>query len=167
MRKKFISLLSASLVLISVPASAATVHTVEKGDTMWKIASKYQVGTSEVISVNSHIKNPDLIYPGDKISIPKSDLSVESEEKEVVRLVNKIRVENGLSELSQDWQLSRTARFKSQDMKDKNYFSHESPTYGSPFEMMKSFGITYRYAAENIAKENSIILLETLKIKQI
>ena len=152
MRKKFISLLSASLVLISVPASAATVHTVAKGDTMWKIASKYQVGTSEVISVNSHIKNPDLIYPGDKISIPKSDLSVESEEKEVVRLVNKIRVENGLSELSQDWQLSRIARFKSQDMKDKNYFSHESPTYGSPFEMMKSFGITYRYAAENIAK---------------
>ena len=43
-------------------------------------------------------------------------------------------------------------RKKSQDMHDKNYFSHTSPTYGSPFEMMKQFGIQYRTAGENIAK---------------
>ena len=28
---------------------------------------------------------------------------------------------------------------------------HESPTYGSPFEMLTSFGISYRAAGENIA----------------
>ena len=44
------------------------------------------------------------------------------------------------------------ARYKSQDMKDNNYFSHTSPVYGSPFDMMKNFGINYRTAAENIAK---------------
>ena len=49
-------------------------------------------------------------------------------------------------------ELSRVARYKSQDMKDKGYFSHTSPTYGSPFDMMKKFGITYRSAGENIAK---------------
>ena len=50
-----------------------------------------------------------------------------------------------------DWELSRVARLKSQDMADKNYFSHQSPTYGSPFEMMKKFGISYKLAGENIA----------------
>ena len=40
-------------------------------------------------------------------------------------------------------------------MKDNGYFSHTSPTYGSPFDMMKSFGISYRSAAENIAKGQS------------
>ena len=44
------------------------------------------------------------------------------------------------------------ARYKSQDMKDNKYFSHTSPVYGSPFDMMKNFGINYRTAAENIAK---------------
>ena len=37
-------------------------------------------------------------------------------------------------------------------MKDNNYFSHKSPTYGSPFEMIKNFGISYKSAGENIAK---------------
>lgn len=72
-------------------------------------------------------------------------------EKEVVRLVNEIRVKNGLSELKINTKLSQVTRLKSQDMKDKKYFSHTSPTYGSPFDMMKSFGITYRTAGENIA----------------
>ena len=70
----------------------------------------------------------------------------------MVELVNKERAKYNLSPLTYDWQLSRVARIKSQDMKDKGYFSHTSPTYGSPFNMMKSFGISYSYAAENIAK---------------
>ena len=50
-----------------------------------------------------------------------------------------------------DWELARVARMKSQDMAKKNYFSHTSPTYGSPFDMMKQFGISFRTAGENIA----------------
>lgn len=72
-------------------------------------------------------------------------------EKRVVELVNQIRVENGLSKLTLNTELSAVARLKSQDMKDKKYFSHTSPTYGSPFDMMKQFGISYRTAGENIA----------------
>ncbi|MBQ6207075.1 MAG: serine protease [Oscillospiraceae bacterium] len=72
-------------------------------------------------------------------------------ETEVVRLVNVERARYGLAALSADAELSRGARAKSQDMRDKGYFSHESPTYGSPFQMMKSFGISYRTAGENIA----------------
>ena len=72
-------------------------------------------------------------------------------EKEVVVLVNKERAKQGLAPLKDNSQLSNVARTKSEDMVAKNYFSHTSPTYGSPFDMMKKFGITYTSAGENIA----------------
>ena len=82
---------------------------------------------------------------------PQNSYQLNSNEKEVVDLINDIRRQNGLSELTVDPELSRVARVKSQDMRDKGYFSHTSPTYGSPFDMMTSFGIKYRAAGENIA----------------
>lgn len=145
------SLLALTASVISASAAPLT-HTVVRGDTMWKVASKYEVGTKEVIDANTQIKNPDLIYPGDILNIPQLSAGVTSLESQVVTLVNKIRAENGLAALKQNWELSRVARYKSQDMADLNYFSHTSPTYGSPFQMMKTFGITYRSAGENIAK---------------
>lgn len=155
MKKLYVSFLAAisAISFSAVLASAADLsHTVVSGDSMWKIAVKYQVGLSEIISANPHIKDPALIYPGQKITIPTVDEGVSSYEKEVVRLVNEIRVKNGLNPLTEDWELSRVARYKSRDMKDNNYFSHTSPVYGSPFNMLKSFGIKYKAAAENIAK---------------
>ena len=148
----FASSLILTALLLIVGASAATMHTVVPGDTMWRIAVKYEVGLSEIKSANPHIKNPDLIYPGQILNIPTVDSSVTSFEEEVVRLVNVERSKRGLSALKEDWELSRVARIKSQDMHDSRYFSHTSPTYGSPFQMMKSFGIAYRTAGENIAK---------------
>ena len=151
--KKLISII-VSLVLfiaLSVSAAAATQYTVVKGDSLWKIAVKYQIGLSEIISANPQIKNPDLIYPGDIINVPSIDSGILSYEQEVVDLVNQIRKNHGLNPLTVNWQLSRVARYKSQDMLDKNYFSHTSPTYGSPFDMIKAFNISYRTAGENIA----------------
>lgn len=154
--KKLLTLVMSLVAVITVFAvtasAAATTHTVVKGDTMWKIAVKYQVGLSELKNANTHIKKPALIYPGQIITIPTVDSGVTSYESEVVRLVNDIRIKNGLKPLTHDWELSRVARYKSQDMKDNKYFSHTSPTYGSPFQMMKNFGISYRTAGENIAK---------------
>ncbi|KXZ40264.1 spore coat assembly protein SafA/uncharacterized protein, YkwD family [Alkalithermobacter thermoalcaliphilus JW-YL-7 = DSM 7308] len=129
---------------------ADTVYTVVSGDSMWKIAVRYQVGLSELINANPHIKNPDLIYPGDKITIPNID-DVKAIEQEVIRLVNLERSKRNLPPLSHNWELSRVARYKSQDMIDNNYFSHNSPVYGSPFDMIRSFGIKFSAAGENIA----------------
>ena len=153
--KKFICIVLASVMLIvitSVVSDAAITHTVERGDSLWKLAVKYQVGLSEIKAANPTIKNYDLIYPGQQINIPTISSLTTAFEAEVVHLVNQRRAEHGLKPLIQDWQLSRVARYKSQDMKDLGYFSHTSPTYGSPFQMMKSFGISYRTAGENIAK---------------
>jgi uncharacterized YkwD family protein len=80
-----------------------------------------------------------------------SNSSVSAYEKQVVDLTNAERQKAGLKPLQLDEKLSNVARTKSQDMKDKGYFDHNSPTYGSPFDMMKQFGITYKTAGENIA----------------
>lgn len=126
------------------------VYTVQPGDSLWKISVKYQVGLSEIISNNPQFANPNLIYPGDKVTVPLFT-ATKSVEAEVARLVNVERAKNGLQPLTLNWQLSRVARYKSEDMRDKGYFSHNSPTYGSPFDMMKSFNIAYSSAGENIA----------------
>ncbi|KKI89656.1 sporulation protein [Bacillus sp. SA1-12] len=73
-------------------------------------------------------------------------------EQQVVDLTNQERAKQGLPALKVDLELSKVAREKSADMQRNNYFSHTSPTYGSPFDMMKKFGITYKAAGENIAK---------------
>ena len=53
--------------------------------------------------------------------------------------------------MQMDALLNKVATEKARDMDVNNYFSHTSPTYGSPFDMMRSFGVKYSYAGENIA----------------
>lgn len=81
--------------------------------------------------------------------------NMNSDEKEVFDLINKQRTNNGLAALKNDSEVQRVARIKAQDMVDNNYFSHTSPTYGSPFDMIKSFKISYKTAGENIAGNSS------------
>ncbi|MEH7335374.1 SafA/ExsA family spore coat assembly protein [Neobacillus drentensis] len=152
MKKSFWFSLMFLLSLFCIPSVsfAQQIYTVQPGDSLWKIAVRYQVGLSEIISANPQFKNPAMIYPGQKVTIP--DLGgVKSIENQVISLTNQERAKNGLKALTPDWELSRVARYKAMDMRDKNYFSHTSPTYGSPFDMMKNFGIQYSSAAENIA----------------
>ena len=73
------------------------------------------------------------------------------EQLEVLNLVNKERKANGLKPLTLNKELSNVANIKSRDMIEKGYFDHTSPTYGSPFDMMKKFNISYNTAGENIA----------------
>ena len=154
--KKVIFFISSMIILISLFSVSALAksktHTVLKGDTMWRIAVKYEVGLSELGAANPQIKNLALIYPGQVINIPNIDEATQEYEQEVVRLVNKERSARGLSPLKHNWELSRVARYKSEDMKKAKYFSHTSPTYGTPYQMMKSFGISYKTAGENIAR---------------
>ena len=98
---------------------------------------------------------PNNPVPDTKPSNPVPDTNTgtnTSIEMEVVRLVNIERQKAGLAPFSYSGELSKVARAKSQDMANNNYFSHNSPTYGDPFAMMRSFGIQYRTAGENIAK---------------
>lgn len=151
MKKKTISLFAVIIALsFFTCVSAQTVYTVVSGDSMWKIAVKYETGLDELKAANLTIKNFSLIYPGQKINIPAAD-SLTQIEDEVIRLVNVERSNRGLMQLKKNWQVARVARAKAKDMAVNNYFSHTSPTYGSPFNMMENFGIRFSAAGENIA----------------
>ncbi len=78
-----------------------------------------------------------------------------ADELEVFNLINQQRNQNGLASLKIDSEVQNVARIKAQDMVNNNYFSHTSPTYGSPFDMLKSFKVSYRTAGENIAGNSS------------
>ena len=78
-----------------------------------------------------------------------------ADELEVFNLINAQRTKNGLSALKIDSEVQNVARIKAQDMVDNNYFSHTSPIYGSPFDMLKSFKVSYKTAGENIAGNSS------------
>lgn len=177
--KKLAPLMLAILMIFSIggqmQASASTItmfkeppfeaYKVSKGDSFWFIAKRYGLDYKKLMELNPSV-DPMNMQIGSTIRLkPKANnststntsnsvsvgsMSVSAYESQVVNLVNAERSKQGLRPLSLDSELSRVARFKSQDMIDRRYFSHTSPTYGSPFTMMKNFGIKYRSAGENI-----------------
>ena len=138
-------------VVTAVPKNAYIRVFAGVGD--WYIV---QVEGDYVGAVSKQYVKP--IYPGssgtstntNKTTTTTSS-SMNSDEKEVFNLINEQRQKNGLSALKMDEEVQRVARIKAQDMVNNNYFSHTSPSYGSPFDMLKSFQVSYRTAGENIA----------------
>lgn len=176
MRKLLFMLLSVPLFfgLVQTDASAQNHCIVQKGDSMWKIAMRYKVPFSEVLRLNKHYVDPHMIHPMDKINLPDGSTGAETshdseyddispddqpiaegdisqQAKEVLSLVNAERKKQGLSSLTLSSKLTAVANEKARDMAENNYFSHTSPTYGSPFQMLQQYGIRYRTAGENIA----------------
>ena len=123
---------------VEKPDTATPTKPVEKPDTATPTPST-PVNTDKNTNTNTNTNT-------------NNNAAIGSYEQQVVDLVNKERAAAGLSALKINTKLSSVAEKKAEDLRDKNYFSHTSPTYGSPFDMMKQFGITYTAAGENIAK---------------
>ena len=87
--------------------------------------------------------------------VPTPSAGLTAQEAAMLNLLNQERMRNGLAALQVDDRLVNVARQKSQDMLLNNYFGHTSPTYGSPFQMMRAAGISYRTAGENLAGASS------------
>lgn len=97
-----------------------------------------------------------FVFGASNISDAKVILDIENtvltdEEQEVLNLINEQRKQNGLSELKAYSKLQRVAKMKAQDLVNNKYFSHTSPTLGTPFEMLKNEGVMYKFAGENLA----------------
>lgn len=88
---------------------------------------------------------------GEETNDAETNSMDQSFQEEVMKLTNQERKKQGLASLQLDKELAEVAQTKSEDMAKNNYFSHTSPTYGSPFDMLQQFGIDYTTAAENIA----------------
>ncbi len=85
-----------------------------------------------------------------------STINLTSDESELLSIINSEREKNNLPSLEIDEQLQNVAKLKATDIAQNNYFSHISPTYGTPFEMLKSYNISYKTASENIAGNSNI-----------
>lgn len=82
--------------------------------------------------------------------------NLQSEASAMINLVNQSRSQAGLKPLNSNGEITKLAGLKASDMVKNNYFSHNSPTYGSPFDMMKTYGVSYLYAGENLAANRSV-----------
>ena len=173
--KKTLFFLAAFTLLatgVAMPASAQHCD-VQRGDSMWRIAKRYNCHFHDVLKMNKHFKNPHMIHPKDEVELPDGSTGTSTnnasagdsagsqtdepttaemtQAEAILKLVNAERQKAGVSALTLSTKLTDIANTKAKDMADKNYFSHDSPTYGSPFDMLKHFGVSYSYAGENIA----------------
>lgn len=156
-----------SLGALAAPAAAAT-YAAPAGYTYQRTAYKTWYGTRYVyrlVPVSTTAPAPTTKPTTTPAPAPKptttpapapTTAGMTAEEQQMLNLVNAERAKNGLAPLKADATLTKVARAKSQDMITNKYFAHQSPTYGSPFDMMKSFGVTYRSAGENIAGNQSV-----------
>ncbi|MFZ5646202.1 MAG: CAP domain-containing protein [Bacillota bacterium] len=124
-------------------------------------AEKGEKAPSDQVKLGQALSEQGQPLQGGAIAAESPVLGVESvvltsEEDQMLSLVNRERAASGLAPLKSDSSLVKLARLKAQDMINNRYFDHISPTYGSPFEMMKKFGISYTYAGENLAMAPSV-----------
>lgn len=82
--------------------------------------------------------------------------SLSAQEQIAFNLLNSDRKAYGRAALALDPELCRLARLKSEDMRDNNYFAHESPTYGRVADMLRQFGYAFNGAGENIAHHATV-----------
>lgn len=172
-----VALAAALITTTTTTAFASNCH-VQPGESIWRIAKEYHLDFARLLELNKHLKDVDLIHPGQhvnthhdsgtgndhnasqgasgnataqgKISDDAQDAS-NVQAQQVLALVNAERTKQGLQPLTLDNTLNGIAAEKAHDMAVNNYFSHDSPTYGTPFDMMRSFGVDYKSAGENIA----------------
>ncbi|MGE5380569.1 MAG: CAP domain-containing protein [Methylocystaceae bacterium] len=142
--------------------SHSKISALTKGsivDVMGKIGDWYVVKTSgdTVGCLNSSTVKPYTAPSPTPTPTPvPAPTDVSSMQTEMLGYINAARAENGAAPLVLDQALCNGAYLKSKDMVDNNYFDHNSPTYGSPFEMMQKLGISFSWAGENLAKHTSI-----------
>ncbi len=172
--KKMLCVFTTLLLTLAIGHSTFAKNcNVRQGDSIWGISQRYHLDFQELLRINKHLKNPRMIYPNEKINIPHEDAGIQTEEnsksdniqdgnesqdtpivsqmEEVLDLVNEERNKQGLNPVMMNAELNHVATLKAMDMRDNNYFDHNSQNYGTPFEMLQRFGIHYSYAGENIA----------------
>ena len=135
------------------PTTAPTVAPTAKPTTAPTVAPTAKPTTAPTVTPTAKPTTAPTVAPTAKPTTAPTTAPIDATavQKEVLALVNEQRAAAGVAALVLDTKLSEVATAKAQDMYDNNYFSHTSPTYGSPFDMLKTFGVSYRTAGENIA----------------
>ena len=143
--RKFVSLLLILTFLVSMPV-VALAEPDESGD--------FSVSYFDVAS---SVWTPEMPLPSRSLTTAELNawrqsydvVGVSPLELEIFRLTNIERQNAGVAPLGLYPDLFRAARFKSQEMRDLDYFAHISPVYGYPTEMVRLF-VSISSVSENI-----------------
>lgn len=138
--------------------STKQVNTNKNTSTKFTVNNKTTTGSKATGSNKSNVKSNDAkttVKNNTKAVVKEPKVNLSTDEQQLLDLVNKARKDEGLSSLKIDAELCKVARLKAKDMMEKNYFDHTSKYYGTPFVMMKNFGIKFTAAGENIAGNTS------------
>jgi uncharacterized protein YkwD len=87
-------------------------------------------------------------------------------ESDLVAMTNRARASAGLKALKVDSTLHTVARWRSKDMIDRNYFSHDIPGYGKVWDKLNAIGYCYNVAGENIGWNNYPDDIATAAVQQ-
>ena len=170
--KKLIGVLSicmAMTMVIGISASAACPITqvLQNGNLS---SLKDYISCNKGICIGTNVSGSSIQELLDKLGIkqeteesvheadestPQEPTDASAFELKVLELVNIERAKYGLSALKWSGELASVARAHSKDMSDRGFFSHTNPDGKSPFDRIKAAGISYSYAAENIAAGQS------------
>lgn len=83
-------------------------------------------------------------------------LIVNAAEAEALEALNADRAKAGLKPLVYNESLTRLAREYAADMMERRFFAHDNPEGLTPFDRMRIKGISYRYAGENLAINDTV-----------
>lgn len=111
----------------------------------WYIATVYIKGKKRTGYI--HVKDVSDKLPSEL----NQTIYLTPDEQKMFNLINNERKINKVKPLKINYDLTIIARLKAYDMIKNDYFDHISPTFGSPFEMVKEFGISYYIFGENLA----------------
>jgi uncharacterized YkwD family protein len=142
----------------SVAINAGTTQTTSK---FIPYGGYYKRWTSPSKPVSTPAPTPTPTPTPTPAPVVNSDnlpTALTAKEKQMLDLINQERTSRGIKALEVDMRLVKMARLKSQDMITNHYADHQSPVYGSPFDMMKTMGISYKTAGENIAGASTVAI---------
>lgn len=121
------------------------------------VHGKYiKVSTSAEMTAEEENEKEQDKKDNEKETTAQEPVSLSDSESALLEMVNEAREEEGLTPLKVQTQLMRVARLKAQDMLDNGYFSHTSARFGSPWDMMRKYNVSFKCAAENIAGNKTL-----------
>ncbi|MEW6624272.1 MAG: CAP domain-containing protein [Bacillota bacterium] len=148
-------------------ATVTNADLLANGSTLWGLLNIWNSNFKKALENLQPVQPPKQVEPPKPAPNPNPDPAPQpgkpdegkpsqpsiltADEQKMLNLVNQERTKAGLQPLTVHPELVKLARLKSEDMIKNKYFAHQSPTYGSPFDMMKAAGIKYSAAGENLA----------------
>ena len=108
----------------------------------------FSIATYQTAVLGENKKKNEL---ENEIKLEEREAELTEEEQETLNLINEYRKQNGLEELRALSNLQEVANIKANDLVKNNYFAHNSPNLGTPFEMLEDNRVEYTIAGENLA----------------